>query len=59
MDLKLANVSEIFVEVHSKDESIMSQKWGSDNLYLINNNGKDGISLAYVYKVSTSIIFQI
>lgn len=59
MDLKLANVSEIFVEVHSKDESIMNQKWGSDNLYLINNNGKDGISLAYVYKVSTSIIFQI
>ena len=35
----------------------MNQKWGSDNLYLINNNEKDGISLAYVYKVAKSIDF--
>ena len=40
---------EFYVEVHPKEQSIMNQNWGLDNLLFFNNEG--GNWELYTYKV--------
>ena len=42
-------VLEFYVEVHPKEQSIMNQNWGLDNLLFFNNEG--GNWELYTYKV--------
>ena len=54
-DLKKANVTEIFLKVHSKDMSTLNQRWGLNNLFLLryNRNSSSGQLWKYVFEVNT------
>ena len=53
-NLTTNEVLEIYVEVHPKEQSVMNQNWGMDNLLFFNNRG--GNWELYTYKVNVKML---